>query len=90
MAEQSQNSGANESGGNVQVTCGANSYSVAVGGKTVAEIREKLGKVMDITDDRTAVINNDQAVPLDDETTTVVQAGASIEFIKQAGLKGNR
>ena len=85
MAEQFEQDGAaQESTGTITISCGSNSVSHAAG-KSVADLRSKLGTVLNIGSDTRAMVNGSLVA---DEATFVVSDGMTVEFIKEAGQKG--
>src|SRR4051812_5508015 len=70
--------------GSVRVVHGAKDETFdAVVGRTIGEIRKSLKDSYNIPEDAQALIDGKQV----DENTTV-QANTTLEFIKQAGVKG--
>jgi hypothetical protein len=67
----------------VKVSSGANTQDMELAGKTIAEVKQELKDVLNISDDANAVISGDNV-----ETTYVLQNGDVLEFIKKSGDKG--
>ena len=84
-AEEFEIGGTAENAGTVQVSCGSNSIPYAGAGKSVADIRNNLKKVINIGTDTRVLVNG---VLVDDEKEFIIQSGMSIEFVKEAGQKG--
>jgi molybdopterin converting factor small subunit len=67
-----------------RVTCGANHHDAEeVVGSTIAEVREGLREVLNISEDSHAVVNGDLA-----GASYEIQEGDTIEFVQRSGTKG--
>ena len=68
-----------------KITCGVNELeNDRFDGKTVAQLRNELGAVLNVPANPTILLN---AEPIDDEET-VLEDGDELEFVKAAGEKG--
>lgn len=72
-----------DSGGGITVSYGVHSAMADAVGKTVAEVRTAVKEIMNLPDTAGAVIKG-QRVP----DSHVLQRGQTLEFIKEAGVKG--
>lgn len=85
MAEKSmENTGASENVGTISVACGSNSI-VNAAGSSVADLRNKLKKVLNIDPNTRALVNG---AVVTDEASFIVQDGMTLEFVKESGVKG--
>jgi hypothetical protein len=73
--------------GQILAVSGINKAPINAVGKTVGELRGQLKKVLGISEGAVAMVDGVVIDP-SQETTFVVQAGSTIEFIKESGQKG--
>ena len=68
-----------------KIICGANELEIApYAGKTIAHVRQVAGPVLNIPQGYTVLLND---IAVTDENS-VLRAGDELEFVKQAGEKG--
>jgi hypothetical protein len=70
----------------VTATCGANDEPATVDyieGMTVQDVLDEVGQTLNVYDEPKVLVNGAEAM-----LTTVVPAGAAIEFVKPSGTKG--
>jgi len=67
-----------------KIICGANELDDARwDGKTVSQVREELGAVLNIPENASVLLNGDEA-----QGNVALRSGDELEFVKAAGEKG--
>ena len=71
--------------GTVRVVYGIHALSVGVAGKTVGEVRVVLGQAMNISPRAIALVDGQEV-----SESQILLPGQHLEFVRQAGEKGDR